>query len=232
MLGVEALKIASSDATNLPFLRNVSGLNIPVILSTGMCTFEEVRDAVQSLNDVMVRGELSILQCTSEYPAPLSEANLRVMRTFERVFGCPVGFSDHTEGTDAAAWAVANGAKIIEKHFTLDRRLPGPDHRASVEPDQFADLVRTIRRVEMALGAGEKLVTAAELDNKSKMQKSIHYRTNLERGYILTEADLTCKRPATGVSPKLLGDLVGRRLRVDVRGNTRADLGDVDLVEQ
>jgi len=219
-LEVDALKIASTDATNLPFLAYVAGLGVPIIFSAGMCTMDDVRDAVGELEPARQRGELAILQCTSEYPAPASEANLRVIGAFREAFSCPAGFSDHTEGSDVAAWAVAHGAMLVEKHFTLDRTLSGPDHRASIEPEEFADLVVKIRLVEQALGSAEKTVTDAERGNRENMQKSVYYQSDLTAGHILRREDLICKRPARGLPPRDLPDLIGRTLASDVSSDT------------
>jgi N-acetylneuraminate synthase len=208
--GVLGYKISSSDTTNLPLLDYVARQGKVVILSTGMCDLEEVRSAVDTLRGSDLE-QFALMHCTSEYPAPLDESNLRAIRTLEDEFQCPVGFSDHTSGTFAAAWAVAAGACIIEKHFTLDRNLPGPDHRASLEPAEFAEMVSIIRQVERALGDGQKRPTPSELKNKEFMQKSIVARRAIAAAERIDAEAITCKRPAVGLQPRFFKDVVGRR---------------------
>lgn len=203
-LKVAAIKVASSDTTNIPFLQALDAMGRPVILSTGMCTMDEVNAAVEAMPASQAAKRLYLLQCTSEYPAPAEEANLRVMAAMAAEYHCPVGFSDHTVGPDAAALAVAAGAVIIEKHFTLDRNLPGPDHRASSDPAEFTDLVTRIRQVEKILGSPDKVVTEAERSNKQMMQKSIYWRRAMDAGTVVGAADLAFKRPAVGLCPAML----------------------------
>ncbi|GHA85078.1 N-acetylneuraminate synthase [Algimonas arctica] len=218
-LEVAAIKVASSDATNIPFLRNLDDLDCPVILSTGMCSIDEVRAAVAALAKTNDRGELYVLQCTSNYPAPAEEANLRVMSRMFIEFGCPVGFSDHTVGSEVAILAVAHGAQIIEKHFTLDRSMIGPDHLASSEPSEFADLVASLRRVELILGSPDKTVTDAERENKSLMQKGVYFRHAKTAGEIIAIEDVAFKRPAATLSPADADKIVGKALAYDVAKN-------------
>lgn len=227
-LGVAAIKVASSDATNVPFLRALDQMGRPVILSTGMCSMDEVEEAVDCLPSTRARKDLFLLQCTSEYPAPIEQSNLRVMSAMASEFGCPVGFSDHTLGNDAAAIAVAAGALIVEKHFTLDRSLPGPDHRASSEPHEFAELVRRVRYVESVLGSSEKHVTAAEQSNKQNMQKSIYWRRALKPGAVVTLDDLSFKRPAIGLRPSEFSQVVGRRVLSEVARDAAVGLSDLE----
>jgi N,N'-diacetyllegionaminate synthase len=209
-LGVLGYKISSSDTTNLPLLDHVARHHKPVILSTGMCDLAEVRAAVDALREAGLE-QFALLHCTSEYPAPLDELNLRVIENLHSEFECPVGFSDHTVGTIAAAWAVAAGACIIEKHFTMDRNLPGPDHRASLEPNELAELVRVIRQTERSLGDGQKRPTPSELKNKQFMQKSIVARRAIAQAETIEAEAITCKRPASGLPPRFWNDVVGRR---------------------
>ena len=208
--GVLGYKISSSDTTNLPLLDYVARKGKAVLLSTGMCDMEEVRAAVNTLRKSGFQ-QLALLHCTSEYPAPLDESNLRAIKTLSDEFRCPVGFSDHTSGTRAATWAVAAGACIIEKHFTLDRNLPGPDHRASLEPTELAEMVSAIRQVECSLGDGQKHPTSSELKNKQFMQKSIVARRSIAAAETIEADALTCKRPAIGLQPRLWNDVIGRR---------------------
>jgi N,N'-diacetyllegionaminate synthase len=215
-LDVAAIKVASSDTTNIPFLKVLDSLDTPVILSTGMCTMDEVSAAVAAFATTRARRELYLLQCTSEYPAPPGESNLRAMRTMATEFGCPAGFSDHTEGNDVAALAVAHGAVIIEKHFTLDRTWAGPDHRASADAKQFTELVQRVREVEAILGSPNKTITASERANKAAMQKSLYYRRRMYTGETLSPNDLAFKRPAAGLHPSDADVVIGRTLRCDV----------------
>lgn len=228
-LGVAGIKVASTDTTNLPLLRQLSTLEVPIILSTGMCDLDEVREAVAALSATRHADRLVILQCTSQYPAPEDQLNLRVMRTMGDEFRCPVGFSDHTSGIEVAAWAVAAGAVMIEKHFTLDRSLPGPDHRASLEPAELARMIAGIRRVEAALGDGVKRIQDVEQANKSAMQKGLVMARSLRQGAVLAAEDVVCKRPADGLHPRYLDDVIGKRLRRDVDADsplTHEDLAD------
>lgn len=212
-LDVAAIKVASTDTTNLPFLRTIDRVGRPVILSTGMCSLAEVAEAVDALDASRAGGRLCLLQCTSEYPAPVEDLNLRAMGTLGAAFGVPVGFSDHTEGTEAALWAVAAGAALIEKHVTLDRGMPGPDHRASLDIDGLRALVSGVRRVERALGDGVKRVMPSEAANREPMRKSIVAARDLRAGQCLTAADLACKRPGGGLPPSWTDRLAGRTLR-------------------
>ncbi len=216
-MDVAAFKIASTDTTNIPFLKYIASKGRPVILSTGMSTLEEVEQAVDALSTAGLDGQIIILHCTAEYPAPINEVNLRAILTMQQVFSCPVGFSDHTPDLGASPWAVALGACVIEKHFTLDRNMSGPDHLASLEPDEFADLVRTVRQVEASLGDGVKQPMPCELKNKLVMQKSLVARHTICAGETITADKLTCKRPATGLSPSLFDRVVGKSAAVDIK---------------
>jgi len=171
----------------------------------------EIEASVAALTEGPVCPWLALLQCTSEYPAPMVDCNLRVIETLRRAFGRPVGFSDHTEGVGASPLAVAMGACLIEKHFTLDRALPGPDHRASLDPAGFAGLVQAVRLAEAALGNGVKKPEPSEIANKPRMRKSLVARHAIAAGSVLTAADLTCKRPGDGLPPLWFDRAVGRR---------------------
>jgi len=218
-LGLRAFKLASGELTNLPLLRHVAGLGKPLILSTGMADLDEVRTAVEALRGA---GDppLALLHCVSAYPAPLEDCNLRAMATLAREFGLPVGWSDHTEGTAVAVAAVALGAVIVEKHFTLDRDLPGPDHQASLEPDDLIQLVRAVRAVEPALGDGIKRPRACEANTAEVARKSLVAARNLTGGAPLIDGDLIVRRPGTGLPPARLDEVTGRRLRTDVAVGT------------
>lgn len=219
-LGVEGFKIASGQLVELPLLAAIARFHKPVILSTGMATLAEVREAVTVLR-ANGNDRIIVLQCTTNYPSRLTDANLRAMGAMEKAVGTLVGYSDHTEGISACLGAVALGAVVIEKHFTLDRSLPGPDHRCSSEPAEFRALVRGIREIEAALGDGVKRPTEAELANLAGMRRSIVARHAIAAGQRVGEADFTFKRPATGMAPKRLSELTGRCARRDLTADTQ-----------
>jgi len=227
-LGVAAYKVASTDATNLPFLRRLAGKGRPVLLSTGMCDLAEVEAALAALEAGGPPPGVAVLHCTSDYPAPVEQANLRVLHTLSQAFGRPVGFSDHTAGVGLSPVAVALGACVIEKHFTLDRAQVGPDHRASLEPAELTELVRRVRDVERALGDGVKRVAPAERANKLRMQKSLVARRRITTGQTLRPEDLTAKRPATGLTPSWLERIVGRCAAREVAADEVLTLDAVD----
>lgn len=208
-LGVEAFKVSSGDLTHLPFLRHLARKGLPIILSTGMANLSEVEEAVQA-----IEGEgdppLAILHCVSQYPCAPDDCNLAAMATLRSAFGRPVGWSDHTEGDAITLAAVALGAEILEKHFTLDQNLPGPDHRASLAPDAFKAMLRHVRAVEAALGDGRKRPVAAEADTARVARRSIVAARDLAVGSRLTEDDLAFRRPGTGLHPREADRLIGR----------------------
>ena len=210
-LDVPAHKIPSGEITNHPFLAHVAGKGKPIILSTGMSTLVEVQDAVS-----VIRGAgdppLALLHCVSNYPADPADVNLRAMDTLARAFSVPVGYSDHVSGNEVAFAAVALGARVIEKHFTLDPALPGPDHKASLEPGELAALVRGIRVVEAALGDGRKRPAASEADTAAVARKSLVAAMDLAAGTVLTDSMIASKRPGTGLPPGMLSQIVGRTL--------------------
>lgn len=210
-LGLPLWKVPSGEITNFPYLRAIGLTGKPVILSTGMATLDEIEAAVGVLTRFGTpRNGITLLHCTTEYPAPKDQVNLRAMQTMHERFGLPVGYSDHTEGIEIPVAAVAMGATVIEKHFTLDRSLPGPDHKASLEPDELTAMVRQIRAVESALGNGVKEPTPAERPNIPIARKSIVAATAIQRGELFTEENLTAKRPGTGLSPMLWESVVGQ----------------------
>lgn len=200
--GVNRVKVSSGDINNLPLLREISKLKLPVILSTGMSLDSEIDDAIQVLEQGGVdREKITILQCNTEYPTPLEDVNLRVIGSLKQKLGVNVGYSDHTEGRLASVAAVALGARVIEKHLTLDQTAAGPDHKASMEPAEFGLLVQEIRAVEQMLGSAEKMPTRSERRNISIARKSIVALRPIRTGEVLTEENLTCKRPGLGLSP-------------------------------
>jgi len=225
-LGVPALKIGSGDLTNLFLLRKVAASGLPVILSTGMATLDEVDQAMAA---VRAGGDppLALLHCLSAYPAPPRETNLRAIPSMRDRYGVEVGFSDHTVGLAAPVAAVALGATIVEKHLTLDRGLPGPDHAASTEPDELAVLARALRDAHEALGNGVKGPQPAEAKTRLVARRSLVLRHALAAGTTLTLGDLDAKRPADGISPLRLDEVLGRRLAGD--GTTDAVLRPEDL---
>lgn len=214
-LNVPLYKVPSGEITNLPFLQHLARKGRPLILSTGMSTLGEVEEAVQVLQAAGAT-QMTLLHCVTEYPAPYAEVNLRAMQTLKSAFGLPVGYSDHTPGIDIAIAAVALGAEVIEKHFTLDRSLPGPDHAASLEPDELQQMVAAIRHVEAALGTGLKAPAPCELPNLTVARKSVVAARALPKGHLLAIGDLDIKRPGNGLAPKLLPALIGRTLRAGV----------------
>lgn len=218
-LGVPALKISSGDVTNLPFLRRAARLGVPIILSTGMATMDEVRAAVRALGKEAA-PPFALLHCVSSYPADPTDCNLPAMKLLQHEFGTPVGFSDHTTGFDITLAAVSLGASIIEKHITLDRNLPGPDHRASIEPAELKSMMVSIRRVEAALIKRDKTPSDAELQTAAVARKSLHFRLPLSTGTLLQEEHLTAMRPGTGIPPSRMEDFVGKRLVSDVEAGT------------
>jgi N,N'-diacetyllegionaminate synthase len=211
-MNVPLYKVPSGEITNLPFLQHLARKNRPLILSTGMSTLGEVEEAVHVLQAAGAT-QLTLLHCVTEYPAPYAEVNLRAMQTLKSAFGLPVGYSDHTPGIEIAIAAVALGAEVVEKHFTLNRSLPGPDHAASLEPSELEQMVTAIRHVEAALGTGIKAPARCELANISVARKSVVTARSLPAGHQLVAGDLDIKRPGNGLAPKLLLALIGRTLR-------------------
>lgn len=225
-LGIEAFKVPSGEITNLPFLEHLARKGKPIILSTGMSTIGEVETAVQT---IQTAGNLSIvlLHCVSNYPAAPADINLRAILTMQRAFSVPVGYSDHVPENEIAFAAVALGACVIEKHFTLDRQLPGPDHQASMEPEELAQLVSGIRKVEVALGDGRKRPAGNELDTAAVARKSLVAARDIQPGEVFDVQMLTVKRPGTGLPPAFLKLLVGRKARVKIDADRLLRLEDL-----
>ena len=210
-LGQECFKIPSGEITNLPYLRHIGQLGKTVILSTGMATLGEIEAAIEVLEQTGTpRAKVTVLHCTTEYPTPMNEVNLRAMQSIHAAFDVAVGYSDHTEGIEIAIAAVAMGASVIEKHFTLDRTFPGPDHQASLEPAELKAMVTAIRNIEIALGDGIKRLTPSEARNKPVARKSLVASRGISIGEIFTTENLTTKRPGTGISPMRWDELVGQ----------------------
>ena len=211
-LGQDHFKIPSGEITNLPYLRHIGKLGKKVILSTGMATLGEIETVIDVLEKSgTLRDNITVLHCTTEYPTPMSEVNLRAMHTIQSAFGVRVGYSDHTLGIEVAIAAVAMGASVIEKHLTLDHNLPGPDHKASLEPNEFKAMVAAIRNIEQALGNGVKQVVPSEAKNKPVIRKSIVASRSIKMGEMFSKDNITAKRPGTGISPMRWDEVVGRR---------------------
>ena len=207
---LKRLKIPSGEITNLPYLRRIGELGKPLILSTGMANLGEIEAAISVLETAGTkRSQITVLHCTTEYPAPMAEVNLRAMQTIGQAFGVAVGYSDHTAGIEVTIGAVALGATVIEKHITLDQNLPGPDHKASLEPKEFAAMVRAIRNIEQALGDGIKRPTASEAANLPIVRKSLVASRAISIGELFSVANITAKRPGTGISPMRWDELIG-----------------------
>lgn len=201
-LGMDYWKIPSGEITNLPYLRKIARKGGKVILSTGMSELCEVEAALEVLEDNGIgRADVALLHCNTQYPTPMCDVNLRAMEQLAALHPGAVGYSDHTVGIEVPVAAVAMGARIIEKHFTLDRNLPGPDHKASLEPAELASMVSAIRNIELAIGSGEKHVSDSERPNIVVARKSIVAATDIRKGDLLTENNITVKRPGNGISP-------------------------------
>ena len=201
-------KIPSGEVTNLPYLIALAKTNKPVVMSTGMCDVNEIESAISVLKENGTK-EIKLLHCNTEYPTPFEDVNLRAMQTMRERFGVEVGYSDHTRGIEVPVAAVALGATIIEKHFTLSRNMEGPDHNASLEPYELADMVDSIRHIEMALGNGDKTPSPSELKNKPVARKSIVAGKSIKKGEVFTTENITVKRPGTGISPMKWFDVIG-----------------------
>ena len=209
--GQNHFKIPSGEITNLPYLRHIAHLGKSVILSTGMANLGEIEAAIDALEAAGTpRAMLTVLHCTTEYPTPMAEVNLRAMLSIHAAFGVAVGYSDHTQGIEVAIAAVAMGATVIEKHFTLDRNLPGPDHKASLEPAELNAMVAAIRNIEVALGDGIKRLTTSEARNRPVVRKSLVASRAITSGALFTAENITAKRPATGISPMRWDEVIGK----------------------
>jgi N,N'-diacetyllegionaminate synthase len=210
-LGMERFKIPSGEITNLPYLRHVGSFSKQVFLSTGMATLGEIEAALQVLETAGTpRSLITILHCNSEYPTPMEDVNLRAMCSMRDAFGVAVGYSDHSPGIEVPIAAVALGACVIEKHLTLDRSLPGPDNKASLEPDEFSTMVRAIRNVERAMGDGVKRPSPSEAKNKSIARKSLVAAKPIRAGERFTVENITVKRPGNGITPMMFDEIIGR----------------------
>lgn len=222
-LSVDTLKIPSGEITNYPYLVACAKTGLPIIMSTGMCDLNEIHESVKVLKENGCQ-DLVLLHCTTEYPAPLESVNLLAMKTLKNEFCLPVGYSDHTKGIDVPCYAASMGATVIEKHFTIDKNLPGPDHKASLEPQELKEMVDKIREVEIILGDGNKQPQAAETKNKSVARKSIVAKYDIKQGETLSEENLTCKRPGDGISPMRWCSVVGQIAIRDFKKDEQIEL--------
>jgi len=219
-LGIDLFKIPSGEITNLPYLQKIGSLNKPVILSTGMATLAEIEAAVNVLEEAgTARKALTILHCNTEYPTPMHDVNLNAMLTIKEAFHVSVGYSDHTLGIEVPIAAVALGAVCIEKHFTLDRNMKGPDHKASLEPNELKKMVSSIRNIEVALGDGIKRPSPSELKNKEVARKSIHTASDLPADHVIQMENLAIKRPGNGIPPSMINQIIGRKTRVELEAD-------------
>ena len=215
-LDMDYWKIPSGEITNLPYLRKIASKHRPVIMSTGMCEMQEIADALAVLEARgLTRDQITLLHCNTQYPTPFADVKLAAMHTIAATFGTKVGYSDHTRGIEVPIAAVAMGAKVIEKHFTLDCNMEGPDHKASLEPHQLKAMVDAIRNVEEAIGSAEKHATASETPNKEVARKSIVAARAIAKGEVLTEENITVKRPGNGISPMLWDSVIGTKAKRD-----------------
>ncbi|HEX4886523.1 MAG TPA: N-acetylneuraminate synthase [Luteibaculaceae bacterium] len=216
-IGMELYKIPSGEVTNLPYLRKIAGFRKPVILSTGMASLGEIEAAINVLMAAgLDKDQISILHCNTQYPTPFEDVNLRAMLTLKSAFGLKVGYSDHTLGIEVPVAAVAMGAEIIEKHFTLDKNLSGPDHKASLSPEELMNMVQSIRNIEQALGSAQKVASPSETPNKVVARRSIHLRRDMKTGEKITWEDLIMKRPGDGISPMQIELVVGKQIHADL----------------
>jgi N,N'-diacetyllegionaminate synthase len=215
-MNIPFYKISSGEITNLPYLRHVGGMGKPVVMSSGMATLEEIHRAMNVLLEAGVKKDkLIILHCNTEYPTPMDDVNLQAMLTIRDELGVSVGYSDHTLGIEISVAAAALGATVIEKHFTLDRTLPGPDHAASLEPEELKAMVSAIRNIENAMGTGVKKPSNSEIKNIPIVRKSIVAKKSISKGERFSEGNLTVKRPGMGISPMEWDNIIGRESEVD-----------------
>ncbi|UZH55527.1 N-acetylneuraminate synthase [Salinimicrobium tongyeongense] len=218
-INIPLFKIPSGEITNLPYLRKISSFKKPVVMSTGMADMQEIKNALEVLiHGGMERSKITVVHCNTEYPTPMKDVNLMAMLHIRDEFGVQIGYSDHTLGIEVPIAAVALGATVIEKHFTLDRNLPGPDHRASLEPDELKVMVQSIRNIEVAIsGSGRKEPSASEKENKAVVRKSLIATASIKKGEKFTKENLGVKRPGIGISPMKWDKIVGSRAEKDYK---------------
>jgi N,N'-diacetyllegionaminate synthase len=229
-VGIPFYKVPSGEITNKPYLEHIAAKQKPVILSTGMSDLAEIKAAIDIfLSKGLTKEMITVLHCNTEYPTPMIDVNLTAMNTIKKNLGVAVGYSDHTIGIEIPIAAVALGAVVIEKHFTLDRNMPGPDHLASLEPAELRSMVIAIRNIELALsGDGQKKASASEIKNKTVARKSIHLARNIEAGHIITMDDLEMKRPGDGISPMMMDMVIGKKVKTNLPAEHKLTLNDLD----
>ena len=215
-LQMDFWKLPSGEITNLPYLEAIAHTHKKVVMSTGMCELGEIRDAIQILESNGA-GEITLLHCNTEYPTPFCDVNLRAMKQMEEVFRKPVGYSDHTIGIEVPIAAAALGAEVIEKHFTLDKQMKGPDHKASLEPDELKQMVQAIRNIDISLGDGQKRRTHSEEKNCQAARKSIVAKREIREGELFSEENLSIKRPGSGISPMHWHEMIGQKAQRDYK---------------
>ncbi|HRI34279.1 MAG TPA: N-acetylneuraminate synthase [Saprospiraceae bacterium] len=219
-LGLDFFKVPSGEITNYPYLKKIGSFGKKIILSSGMCDMFEIKQAISLLvKSGTSHNNITVLHCTTDYPTDYNDVNLNAMLTIKEELNVNIGYSDHTLGIEVALGAVTLGATIIEKHFTIDKLMEGPDHKASLNPTELANLVGGIRAIEKSLGSNIKIATLTEQKNKLAARKSIHIIKNLSAGHILTESDLIMKRPGTGISPMLIETVVGKKIKTNLEAN-------------
>jgi N,N'-diacetyllegionaminate synthase len=224
-IGMKKYKLPSGEITNKPLLQFVGKTGKPIILSTGMSTVDEVQKALDWIYETG-NNKITLLHCTSNYPTPVNEVNMRSMLTLKERFGLPVGYSDHTKGTVIPVMAAAMGAEVIEKHMTLDRNMDGPDHKASLEPSEMKELVNDVRMVEKAFGSGEKVPNQSEIPTRALVRKSIISTRTIKKGAVITSEDICCKRPGTGLPPEMFEQTVGKIAARDIEPDSILNFDD------
>ncbi len=228
-LGIKLFKAPSGELTNLPYLKHMASLADQIILSTGMATLQEIKEAVEVLQqEGFAKENLTVLHCNTEYPTPFEDVNLLAMKTIQAELGVAVGYSDHTEGIEVPIAAVALGATVIEKHFTIDKNMMGPDHKASLDPTELIDMVRCIRHIDQALGSSMKEPSASEQKNIAIARKSIHLKRAMHQNETITPDDLIMVRPGNGISPMKIQSVIGRTLKLGLSEGHK--LSETDLI--
>lgn len=227
-LGIRIFKIPSGEITNLPYLTLIGSFGMEVIISTGMCTLDEIGRAL----DILIKAgtpldSITVLHCSTEYPTPMEDVNLRAMLQIKERFGVQVGYSDHSKGIEVAIASVALGARVIEKHFTLDKNMEGPDHKASLDPAELKQMVDAIRNIEIAMGDGIKRPMSSEIKNIAIARKSIHLSSDITEGTLLSSDMLEMKRPGDGISPMEIDTVIGRRVNKDLTAGHKLSFNDL-----
>ena len=228
-LNMSFIKIPSGEITNYPFLEKISKIRKPIILSSGMSSLDEIKNAIKILtSDNLQKEDITVLHCNTEYPTPMSDVNLNAMNTISSELGVKVGYSDHTLGIEIPIAAVALGACVVEKHFTIKRTLEGPDHKASLEPSELKKMIKSIRNIEKAMGDGIKKPSDSEIKNIEIVRKSIHLLNDIKKGEIIKDSNLIMLRPGDGISPMLLNQVIGKKIKKDFFAGHKLNLNDFE----